>query len=71
MTCPCCGKEMEPGYIKSPQQISWSRNTEMGYEPVGEGKIRLSQNFWNGFFNGFHVKSFYCANCKQILTPVK
>ena len=71
MTCPCCGKEMEPGYIKSPQQISWSRNTEMGYEPVGEGKIQLSQNFWNGFFNGFHVKSFYCANCKQILTPVK
>ena len=49
MTCPCCGKEMEPGYIKSPQQISWSRNTEMGYEPVGEGKIRLSQNFWNGY----------------------
>ena len=36
MTCPCCGKEMEPGY-----------------------------------FNGFHVESFYCADCKQILTPVK
>ena len=69
--CPYCGKEMEQGYIKSPQQIYWSDNKELGPASPGETRIRLSQKFWNGFFNGFHVESYYCPDCKKIVTSTE
>ena len=68
MTCPYCGKEMEQGYIKSPQQLFWSKEKELGIE---SGSIKLSQRFWNGFFNGFSVESCYCPDCKKIITSVE
>lgn len=68
MTCPYCGKEMEQGYIKSPQQLFWSKDKELGIESES---IRLSGKFWNGFINGFSVESCYCPACKKIITPVE
>ena len=69
MTCPYCGKEMERGYIKSPQQIFWSKDSELG--PQDESSIKLSGKFWHGFFNGFSVESCYCPDCKKIITSVE
>jgi len=68
MTCPYCGKEMEQGYIKSAQRLFWSKEKEMGIEIKS---VQLSQNFWNGFFNGFFIESHYCTDCKKIITSIK
>ena len=68
MTCPYCGKEMEQGYIKSPQQLFWSKDKELGIESES---IRLSGKGWNSFINGFSVESCYCPDCKKIITSVE
>ena len=68
MTCPYCGKEMEHGYVKGSQRLFWSKEKEFG---IGDEKIRLSQqSFWNGFFNGFSAESYYCPDCKKLITSV-
>ena len=69
MKCPYCGKEMEQGYIKSPQQIFWNKDKDLG--PQGESSIKLSGKFWHGFFNGYSVESYYCPDCKKIITSIE
>ena len=69
MKCPYCGKEMEQGYIKSPHQIFWSKDKDLG--PQGESSIKLSGKFWHGFFDGFSVESYYCPDCKKIITSIE
>ena len=69
MKCLYCGKEMEQGYIKSPSQIFWSKDKDLG--PQGESSVKLSGKFWHGFFNGFSVKSYYCPDCKKIITSIE
>lgn len=68
MTCPYCGREMEQGYIKSSKQIFWGKEKEL---VMGEERTMLSQGFWDGFFHGFSVESFYCPDCKKIITSVE
>ena len=70
MKCPDCSKEMARGFIRSPQRIFWSKEEERSLL-VDDEKIKLSQNFWDGFFRGFLVESFYCPDCKKIITSVE
>lgn len=68
MKCPYCNKDMEQGYIKSPQQLFWSKFKELGTD---NETIRLSGNFWDGFARGFSVESYYCPDCKKIITSIE
>ena len=70
MKCPYCNKDMEKGYIKSGQRVLWSRDKEIGM--ATEDDIKLYKNsFVNMMFNGNTADSFYCPECKIIITPVK
>ena len=70
MICPCCQRELKPGYIKSPQHLIWSPDKDLGFVNEEAGDIRLTQAFWKGFFNGFSVESYFCENCKIIIPPI-
>ena len=70
MKYPYCNKEMEKGYIKSGHHFYWSRDKEIGM--AAEEDVKLYKNsFVNMMFNGNAAESFYCPECKIIITPVE
>ena len=67
MNCPYCGKPMQSGYIQSGQRIMWSPEKKEGFHLVDrETDFIISKGFWNGC----HAESWYCADCKKLITEV-
>jgi len=65
MNCPYCSREMDPGYIKSSQVISWGKDRSLGFHPE-DLKFNKKQ-FLQGFFEGFFVTAYHCKACKKII----
>ena len=68
MKCPYCNHEMEHGYIKSSQRMYWGKEEKLGFLP---DDIKLTKNFWNGFFEGNFVESHHCSHCKKIVISLE
>lgn len=65
MICPCCNTEMNVGYLKSSHYIHWGKEKSLGFIP-DDIKLTKGQRF-QGFFEGFYVKSYHCSTCNQII----
>ena len=67
MKCPYCKKEMELGFIQSPQEISWKKGDKrplMGRAQFHEGSVILSEL---SFLKGSAVTAFLCRECKKVI----
>lgn len=67
MKCPYCKKEMELGFIQSPQEISWKKGDKkplMGRAQFHEGSVILSKL---SFLKGSAVTAFLCRECKKVI----
>ena len=67
MKCPYCKKEMELGFIQSPQEISWKKGDKrplLGRAQFHEGSVILSEL---SFLKGSAVTSFLCRECKKVI----
>ena len=64
MKCPYCNEEMERGYLKSSQRIHWGKEKALGFLP---DDIKLTKDFWKGFFEGFYVEAYHCRHCGKIV----
>jgi len=68
MKCPCCGNEMEKGFIKSSHQIFWGKDN--GFWSSGDD-IRLAKVTFDTFVKGNSIESFYCSNCQKIIISLE
>ena len=68
MDCPYCGKELEAGYIRSSDNMVWSREKELGL--IGKEDIRLVKNLWKGMLEGNFVEAHCCRACKKLIVPL-
>jgi len=68
MECPYCHKEMEEGAIHAYQSRPvWSRGA--GGDPLlSDFEMELADP---GLFTDKNVPSWYCRDCKVLITPVK
>ena len=67
MKCPYCKKEMELGFIQSPQEISWKKGDKrplLGRAQFHEGSVILSEL---SFLKGSAVTAFLCRECKKVI----
>ncbi|WP_024861879.1 PF20097 family protein [Ruminococcus flavefaciens] len=67
MKCPYCKKEMELGFIQSPQEISWKKGDKrplLGRAQFHEGSVILSEL---SFLKGAAVTAFLCRECKKVI----
>lgn len=65
MNCPYCGKEMQQGSIFSPNPLEWRRENDV----VNRAEQETVQLTGLSFF-GKDIESFYCPDCRMIVTPV-
>ena len=67
MLCPYCQKEMEPGIIQSPQELSWLPGEKRRFFAAADlhsGAVCLSPlNVWKGSA----VRAWNCRRCRKIL----
>lgn len=68
MNCPYCNEEMEHGYIKSSQCMHWGKEKALGYFPKD---MKLTKNFWKGFFEGNFVEAYHCRHCEKIVISLE
>jgi hypothetical protein len=70
--CPQCGMQMKTGYVQSSdfpvQWIPAGSRVPMIRGKVAKGAVRTGSGGW---FFGYRATSYYCENCKLIITPVK
>lgn len=67
MNCLYCRNPMQKGYLQSGKPIIWSGEKKKGfYLPLEEGEIAVSRGFWKGCF----AESWYCTDCKKLITEV-
>ena len=63
-----CGKEMEPGMLTSPYNISWFKKGKRGkisvYPPDQEGCVTLSEM---NMLHGSAVESYLCRDCQKVV----
>ena len=67
MKCPYCEKEMELGFIQSPQELSWKKGDKrplLGRAQIREGSVILSEL---SFLKGSAVTAFLCRECKKVI----
>ena len=68
--CPCCGGELQSGFIQSGQRICWKQEQADGVhlpdKENGEFYLRGS-----GMWKGSACPGFYCPDCQLILLPQK
>ena len=67
MKCPYCKKEMELGFIQSPQEISWKKGDKrplLGRAQFHERSVILSEL---SFLKGSAVTAFLCRECKKVI----
>ena len=67
MKCPYCKKEMELGFIQSPQEISWKKGDKkplIGRAQFHKGSVIISEL---SFLKGSAVTAFLCRECKKVI----
>lgn len=67
MKCPYCGKEMEKGFMQSPQEIAWLEGEKRHFLSKAdfyEGSVVLSKL---SFLKGSAVTAYLCRDCKKVL----
>jgi len=65
--CPCCGKEMREGYIKSSHAVFWAPDRN-AISPEG---VLLTGSLWKGFWKGHSVPSWLCESCDLVITRIE
>lgn len=67
MKCPYCNEEMEKGYIQSARPIFWGEEKhKISFQPNRDKEFTISK----GFLTGCTVESYYCINCKKLITEL-
>lgn len=71
MECPYCKKEMSSGYIPaSKMALMWIPDHEK-VPPTIYNKTNVGVNLTKvPFWKMQKAKSYYCVNCKIVITPV-
>ena len=71
MKCPYCKKEMSAGYIPATKMaLMWIPENEkvpLFIFSKAKGGVNLTKV---PFFKRQKAKSYYCGNCKIVITPV-
>ncbi len=70
MDCPYCKKEMAQGAILNDRHVWWypKEVTFIPLTPEEEGAVRL--NDAGGWLDCARAESWYCADCRIVITPV-
>ena len=63
MTCPCCGREMESGFLQSQQRMAWVRRPHRISLLPREGEVLLGNNI----INGLTFPAWICKDCQKIV----
>ena len=66
MKCPCCGKEMELGYIQCRDGVYWTPKKQFvaALSCLGKGAVSLA----NGAADNTNaVYAYRCAPCRKVL----
>ncbi len=63
MTCPCCRREMETGYLQAGNRIAWTKSVHKISLLPREGEILLA----NHVFAGANFTAYICKPCKKIV----
>lgn len=66
MRCPCCGKEMEEGWLKSSAAIHWGKKQALGF--IRED-VKLTGGFLKGLLRGFFARAYRCGSCGAVILP--
>lgn len=71
--CPCCGEEMEAGYLLAGQKIMWTQNLKSFNEPrrwirTGSGDVMVSEPGHN-IFKLAQADATLCRNCLMVVAP--
>jgi hypothetical protein len=74
MKCPKCGAEMEPGNIRADgrREMDWREDAQTD-TPHCRGSLLVAKMKHPFFYLGapmVEAPSFYCANCRFLLTPL-
>ncbi len=72
MQCKACGTEMVRGRLVS---STWARfvldNGTVEYEGKAVESFRVQDSgFWRSMVEYCHTESYYCPDCKVVVTPV-
>lgn len=67
MNCPYCNQPMKRGYLQSGQGFIWSSEKK---EDIFIASKDSDINFRKRLFKGCYVESWYCADCKKLVTDV-
>ena len=62
MTCPYCGKEMEPGYFMAKPPVLWTPNKDKLTLIAGKDSEKLVDSF-----SGESKAAFVCKTCRAFL----
>ena len=65
MECPNCKKEMEVGYLESPNTIIWSVESHVGC--VLPDKEAGEFNVTKRSFNGGLLRAYLCRSCNIVV----
>ena len=68
MSCPYCGKEMRPGWIRGRDPVYWDNEEYMPGIDDDEGRVRLSEGT---VFAAPRAEAHYCEACRIVLLPVR
>lgn len=68
MKCPCCGNDMEKGFVKSSYSIFWGKDKGL---LSFDDDIKLTKVSFDTFVKGNFIESFYCYNCQKIIISLE
>ena len=66
MDCPCCGGEMQDGFIQSKTLLTWHESEKIAYQ-AGDlfGGVALSEK-WKPV-KGFITRGKICRKCRKVI----
>ncbi len=67
MNCPYCGTQMQKGFLQSGQGFIWSPEKK---EDIFIASKETDIDFRGSIWKGCHAESWYCAECKKLITEV-
>ncbi len=63
MKCPCCGDEMEKGYLQAGQILLWARKKHKISLLPRDGDVLIDKNYWSGV----SPEAYICKQCKKLV----
>ena len=67
MNCPYCGKLMQMGYLQSSRRFIWSPEKK---EDIFVASKKTDIAFRGSVWEGCYAESWYCIECKKLVTEV-